>query len=756
MQSRKITAVFVLNDFIIGGVQRLYLELFSQFDQDVYDIHLITLIDLPGKVDMYGDIPKWVHIHRLSFSKLWDLASIAALRRLLRIINPDIILSSLFFSNTVVRLAALGTPYPVIDIEQNTNTWKTFPQVFVDWLLAKRTAAFVSASQSVKEFASKQAHIAARRFTVIHNSINLSRIKREQESFTEVQKYRSEFGIAPGEKVMINVARLTHQKNQPMLIEAFAAFSKSHPDWKLLILGEGPQRAQLEELIRAHGMEGKVALAGARSDIFAFYFISDFFISTSFIEGFGIAHAEALAAGLPLVSTKTAGPDEMIIEGKNGYFTDMTVDSIAERMAKMADDGVQWGTDEIRHSVARFDSPAITKEYSRLIHDVLGRRMPGAKPRIALMTYAIDNRPAKGTAIVARKCAEELLKRRGEYDLTFVHYERADDPIYEHGVPEVIMPTFRFKLLNKRSLRQIYYFFTTNDRFDIIQWFQPRLYPFFWKAPATYRVVEVHGTGDIAKEAPFDVMRLVFNWTVKRFIHFIDAAIVSSRFAAQDIITQYGFSPEQVRIIYNGVDPAFKPATTGEIQRVREKYGLPDQFFIGVGRLNPNKNVFTCLKAYEKYCRAHPDSDIKYVNIGAKGTERKDIDTWLAGSPAKGHIQFVDYVETEDFPAVYSAALALIFPLLNEGFGLPAIEGMACGVPTLVADTAYPEIDYDEAIHVKALDIDEIAAGMEHLASDGTLRQELSRKGRERTSTLSWENMGKSLSALYQDLLTHR
>ena len=139
------------------------------------------------------------------------------------------------------------------------------------------------------------------------------------------------------------------------------------------------------------------------------------------------------------------------------------------------------------------------------------------KLKVALMTYSIDGRKAKGTAIVARKCAEALIGAKDNIELTFIHYENSNDPIYSYGVREVIFPEFRWRFLNRRSLRQIYYFLTTKDRFDIIHWFQPRLYPFFWFAPAKYLVVTLNGAGDIAGVNHFDFMRQGFYLTFQIF-----------------------------------------------------------------------------------------------------------------------------------------------------------------------------------------------------------------------------------------------
>ena len=150
------------------------------------------------------------------------------------------------------------------------------------------------------------------------------------------------------------------------------------------------------------------------------------------------------------------------------------------------------------------------------------------KIRVALMTYAIDGRQAKGTAVVAQHWTEALLEARDRFDLTFIHYEKSSEDIYNHGVREVILPRFRVQFLNRRSLRMIYYFLTTKDEYDIMQWFQPRLYPFFWLAPTKHIVVAVHGAGDVVKGAPFNLMRHIFNWTLMLFKWRVSAALVGS------------------------------------------------------------------------------------------------------------------------------------------------------------------------------------------------------------------------------------
>ncbi len=369
------------------------------------------------------------------------------------------------------------------------------------------------------------------------------------------------------------------------------------------------------------------------------------------------------------------------------------------------------------------------------------------------MTYAVDNRPAKGTAIVARKWTEALIAAQDQFDLTFVHYEKCDDPIYHHGVKEVIFPEFKWKFFNRRSLRQVYYFLTTKDRYDIVQWFQPRLYPFFWRAPADHIVVAVHGAGDIGKANAFNVMRHVFNWTVILFRKHIAIATAGSQYAAQDIIKKYKFDPAQVRIIHYGAEESFEPATSAEVDAVKKKYNLPEKFFLNIARLNPGKNAYPTIRAFDRFARTHPEADVHFVNVGDKGTDRPLIDAFIRASPVRERIHLVGYIETQDLPALYSAALALVFPLIGEGFGLPVMEGMRCGTPMVIAETSYPEVQHDEAVLVDAWSEDSIAKGMETIYNDPELRVSMARKGLERAKHFTWKESGEKLIAAYKELM---
>jgi glycosyltransferase involved in cell wall biosynthesis len=375
------------------------------------------------------------------------------------------------------------------------------------------------------------------------------------------------------------------------------------------------------------------------------------------------------------------------------------------------------------------------------------------KIRIALLTSTIDGRRASGTALVARKCVEALLARQTEFDITLLHYELADDPIYQAGAREVLMPRLPWPL-NRRSLRFLAYVLSTRDRFDIIHWFQPRLYPYFFLAPARHTVVTVHGAGDITdNKAHFIFSRFFYNLTLILLRRKIRIAIAGSTYAANDIIEKYGFLREQVRAVNNGVDPAFARATPEEIERCREKYGLPrGKFFLGVGRMVPNKNVPRIIEAYNLFCRTNSGNEIPLIHVGTRGSDRERVEELIAAGAYRERIRLQGFIEQEDLPALYSAAFALVFPLLNEGFGLPALEAMACGTPAIVSDTAFPEITEDDAVLVNALSEKSIAEGMRKIVNDETLYRTLKEDGQKKAKMYTWERMTENVIKIYKDL----
>lgn len=377
MKKRKV--VIGINDFLVGGAQRLIVGQLRLFNTDKYELHLITLSQFPTKEDLYDEVPDYVVVHKLEFKGFKSLYAWLKLLHLLRDIRPDVVISNLFFSNTIFRIIKVVFGYHVIIVEHNTYTFKTFIQRLVDRVLSSITHKIIAVSKTVAEFTSRQEDIALDKFAVIHNGIPFSQIEkfREQYSSTDADFIRKEIGLKATDKIIINTARLLGQKNHLLLIDAFFEFRKSHSDYKLIILGDGPTRKLLEQRLAALGLEQSVFLLGVRRNVFAYYCISEFFVLTSRIEGFGIACIEAFACGLPVISTNVAGPDEFVEDGMNGFLTENEPHDVAQKMEKIASltikEKAEWRNNCIA-TARRYDMIENVRKYENLINECIDSR----------------------------------------------------------------------------------------------------------------------------------------------------------------------------------------------------------------------------------------------------------------------------------------------------------------------------------------------------------------------------------------------
>jgi glycosyltransferase involved in cell wall biosynthesis len=334
---KKIKITFVLNNFIMGGVQRQLTFLLSHFDYRKLEISLVTLFDSSEYNILYNDLPANIIVYKLNFASFFDIISWIKLIKIILNIKPDIVISSLFFSNTVVRVLKPFLGYRVITREHNTYIDKKRIHIFLDKILSVLSYKIIAVSKTVAEFTSKQENIPLGKFEVIYNGVDIDGIENIKKRMPSKKIMKLNLGFQSSDKLIINVARLAEQKNHELLIKSFAKFSDNFSNYKLIILGEGGLRNKLQEIVEKLNKKDKIYLLGNKENIFDYYYISEFFVSTSTIEGLSNAYLEAMAFGLPLISTKTAGTDEILIDGENGFFiNESSCTAVAKTIEKMA------------------------------------------------------------------------------------------------------------------------------------------------------------------------------------------------------------------------------------------------------------------------------------------------------------------------------------------------------------------------------------------------------------------------------------
>jgi glycosyltransferase involved in cell wall biosynthesis len=248
-------------------------------------------------------------------------------------------------------------------VEHNTYVNKHTFDIWLDKILSYVSYKIVAVSNTVRDFTAHQEGIPLHKFVTIYNGIDIAYIHNYKNERALLLRDRL---LLKDKKIFLNVARLTTQKNHRLLVDAFSIFVQQYPDTVLLILGEGALYASLEEYIADMHMTHCIKLLGARSDVYDFYLESCALVSTSIIEGLSIAYLEALAFGVPILATKTAGTDEIIQSGINGYFVEHTTQSVVSGLCTMYKNHQNLIPGAFESSV-RFDIKHTVMQYESLI-----------------------------------------------------------------------------------------------------------------------------------------------------------------------------------------------------------------------------------------------------------------------------------------------------------------------------------------------------------------------------------------------------
>ncbi|MDR3507374.1 MAG: glycosyltransferase family 1 protein [Caulobacteraceae bacterium] len=223
-----------------------------------------------------------------------------------------------------------------------------------------------------------------------------------------------------------------------------------------------------------------------------------------------------------------------------------------------------------------------------------------------------------------------------------------------------------------------------------------------------------------------------------------------SEFSRQRLSEHLKLDADRIDVIWNGVDSHFEPQPEEHVQTVTSALGLkPQEYFAALSTIEPRKNLQLTINAWQQARqRAGCGLDeMKLVVVGATGPAK--IFGRHSTTAAAENIIFTGYLPEEQLPAVLAGARAVLFPSLYEGFGLPIVEAMACGTPTVVTRRgSLPEVAGDAALYVDAIDPSDLADAMIRLAHDDALRAGLSQKGLERAKLFSWDAAAAQYDAI--------
>jgi glycosyltransferase involved in cell wall biosynthesis len=229
--------------------------------------------------------------------------------------------------------------------------------------------------------------------------------------------------------------------------------------------------------------------------------------------------------------------------------------------------------------------------------------------------------------------------------------------------------------------------------------------------------------------------------------------LADSEATKRDLTAVWQVPPAKISVLYSGVSGVFSRVEDGgRITAVRRKYRLGEApFLLSVGTVQPRKNYQMLIRAFAPLAAEFPHN---LIIAGGKGWLYDDMMAEVERQGLNGRVHFTGFVDDEDLPVLYSAADLFLFPSLYEGFGLPLLEAMACGVPVLASDaSSLPEVGGGgTAVLLPPDEQSQWTTGIGRLLADGQKREALVAAGYEQIKKFTWRKTARQLLSLYASL----
>lgn len=374
------------------------------------------------------------------------------------------------------------------------------------------------------------------------------------------------------------------------------------------------------------------------------------------------------------------------------------------------------------------------------------------RPRICLdLSPAVHRRAGMGRYV--RELAAALIAEGGELEWV-VFYNAARTAIVEP--PLVALPRLATGLPDKPwRLRVLLAYllgraqdglFPGVDLFHATDHLLPRLA----SVPSVFTLHDL--TCRLMPAAHTPLNRWFHLLLLPHFLRQAAAVIAVSECTRRDAVRLYGLDEGKVHVVHEGVSPHFRPAGAAEVAAVRRKYGLPERYILHVGTIEPRKNLVTLLDAWAALRREGAPQ--RLVIAGRRGWRCGAFFARLRELGVEEEVTLPGFVEETDLPALYSAADLFAFPSLYEGFGLPVLEAMACGVPVVCSCTSsLPEVAGEAALLLDPHDPAAWAGAMGRALADPALREGLRAAGLAHARRFTWQAAARRTQQVYRAVM---
>jgi glycosyltransferase involved in cell wall biosynthesis len=379
------------------------------------------------------------------------------------------------------------------------------------------------------------------------------------------------------------------------------------------------------------------------------------------------------------------------------------------------------------------------------------------RPRIGIdVTSAVTQ--GGGIGRYTRELVNALVNADDDYKYHLFSAKPPRHPPVRDPVPNGDNIVYRRAPVDERWLYRIWY------RLGVplpIQWFTGQLdlfhSPDFVMPPVQGRIptlLTVHDLSFVHYPETFTPSLVNYlNRTVPASVKRATHILADSTATKDDLARIWNTPADKVTVLYSGVNRRFRPESNAQVTAtVRQKYGLgKEPYLLSVSTLQPRKNYGMLIRAFRQVATRYPHN---LVIAGSKGWLYEQIVEEARAQELTGRVKFVGFVDDVDLPALYSAAALFVFPSLYEGFGLPLLEAMACGVPVVTSNSScLPEVAGKAAIQLSPENQQDWTRVMFELLGDPSRRTRMVAAGFLQAREFTWSKAARQLLGTYQNLL---
>lgn len=663
VNSRKLKVMHILPTLGIGGMETVLVEMLQLFDKKRF---VTCVCSMEKKGELAVDLEKTdIRVFSVEKFNKFDISRVWRLAQLLKREKIDIVHTY----SGVYRDGAIAAKLAGVPVTLHTDQGKLYAEKMLTPFYHRVISNYfrdkvIAVSQDLKNYLSKNIGINPKKIIVIPNAVKTDVIVQGFDKYM----YRKKIGFSSDDLLIGIVARLVPVKDHAMLLEAVAKVFKAIPKAKLLIVGDGPLKNDLESQVKRLGIDKNVVFMGKRRDIPEILLSLDLFVLSSKHEGTSLSILEAMVYSLPIVATRVGGNPALIDDQCTGLLVESgNPEEMADAIMELLNDNkkrISFGANAREKVVANFDLTKTVKQYEGLYSSYFS-----VEKRINVMHLA-SNPEWAGAEVHLATLADSLKSdERVEVCVTVFHTGKLVDHLRSRGVKVCVVPlkwpfdiTSIFKVASLLKENDIDVIHTHGYKANFIG----ALAAFFNKKARCVRTE--HGLTE-----PFSG----FNKTKMNFYETLD--YIAGRLWTKKIISvshdikdhiENKYSSDKISTIHNGIN--MEEGGMADVIKGKESLNLPkDAFVIGIiGRLVPVKGHEYFIDAAKLVLQKR--QDVRFLIIG-DGPLRQRLEQKVTG-------KLTDYINFTGFRNNVKDMIAImdiiVFSSLSEGIPYTLLEAM--------------------------------------------------------------------------------